>query len=281
MRFWLVSFYESSDGLAKLLIICVASFFYQNLNVILFIYSYTFSYIIMLIISIYNNVRIMNFSVFINPITNYNAKVIKYIFNHSFYLMGVTFSTLFYSFLLRLFLSSKSNTEVALFDMALLFYSFPRMVFASLVRPIVPFASQRRNSMIMLPDLIKIGTFLSIFFITGIFLYKINIVYNLLKYIGMDNYITSFPVFLVLLLGSIFDLSFGYCSSYLQGIGKIRDLFLLTLVVSIITLPLSFLAISNYNVYGAAIANVMYNISLALFIVIYCFIKIGFQSMNK
>jgi O-antigen/teichoic acid export membrane protein len=281
LKFGLASLYDAGDGLVKLSLLCTVFVFSPKVEVSTYVFAYTLSYFILAIFACRSNARVLGIRVATNPLTFYDASCIRNIFRHTFSLMVITFVTLFYSFLLRSFLSNHSTYEVAVFDMAMVFYSIPRMVFASLVRPIVPYASRRSGSRIPLQGLGRIITVFGIIIVAGMGLYYAGLVEWSLRYIGLSEYVQSFPVFLVLLSGGFFDLGFGFMSGYFQGIGKINSICTITLSVFVVLIPLSLYMVHHYRVYGAAVSSVLFTAVLATATALYAHSRIGFQHVSE
>jgi O-antigen/teichoic acid export membrane protein len=264
LRFNLASMYEAGDGVIKLLLVLLAWFLFGTPNLDVFIFSFCLGYFLLTIWAAVNNCKLLVNTSCINPFKSFDMSKIGGLASHSSALMIITFATLFYGFVLRSFLAASSNVDVALFDMALTFYSVPKMVFVSLVRPIVPFAARRAGARITVPPIARFIYLFFVVMVAAIVLHVVGFTGIIFKYIGLSAYLDSFPVFIVLMFGALFDLGFGFLSSYLQGAGKVRVVSVLAVFTFILTLPISFYAVKSFGVYGAAVVNVVFNSMLAI-----------------
>ena len=280
-KFRIVSIYEAGDGLIKLGFLCCIFILSSEIKVSSFIFAFTLPYVLLALLGYCCNAFILNIRVTQNPIKSYNRQCLSSILGHTFPLMTITFINLFFSFFLRFLLSKHSNSEVAIFDMAMVFYSVPRMIFVSLVRPIIPFASRRIGSKIRIFGFGKIIIVFGSLMCAAIGFYYSGFVGLFLSYIGLPEYLDSFPIFLIILSGSVLDLSFGFMSSYFQGYGKIKQICNIVILVFILMIPFSFYAISLHRVYGAAISYIMYYFFLAVLATYNGYRQVGFQFTNK
>jgi len=281
LKFSLASIYEAGDGIIKLLLVAVFGLLMAKINLEVFILSFSLGYVLLSGLAAQNNARVLGLGVCKNPLKSFDAPLFKGLVGHSSSLMLITFVNLFYGFILRSFLAGSSNTEVALFDMALTFYSVPRMVFVSLVRPVVPYASRNVGGRIVIP---QIGKVLAVFaavmaFMT--FAYMSGLIAAILRELGLGVYLESFPVFIILMSGALFDLGFGFLSSYFQGAGKVHVVSTLTLGAFVLTLPFSYYAVKAFGIYGAATANVIFITLLAGMTTWFAQRQIGFQMVGS
>ncbi len=264
LKFNQVSRYEAGDGITKLLLLLIAWLILGKPTVFTFIITYSMGYLLLFAWAIVNNYKLFGNPGSLNPFRLFDVSRIGRLAGYSSSLMMITFINLFYGFLLRSFLVSYSTLDVALFDMALTFYSVPKMIFVSLVRPVVPYASRNSGGKIMLPP---VGKFFFVFFVllsVALLLYLSGITELCLNKLGLIVYHDSFPIFLVLMLGALFDLGFGFLSSYLQGVGRVRIVAALTVCTFVVTLPISYYAVRSFGVYGAASAQVAFTAILAV-----------------
>ena len=280
LKFGLASLYEAGGGIVKFVLLVVAGLFVSRINLELCIFSFSLAYVLLFAFAAWNNTRIFGIGVYIFSLKFFNWPLFRKIVSHSSALMMITFINLFYGFLLRSFLSAHSNVDVAVFDMAFTFYSVPRMVFASLVRPVVPYATRQRDGKIAMPAgvgriIILIALSLSCAYILEIK----GLVSLVLRFVGLANYVKSFPIFLILMFGAFFDLAFGFFSSYFQGLGKVNLICLITVCVFIIALPFSFYAVKIFKVYGAAISYVAFLALLAGLSALLAYKHIGFRKV--
>jgi len=280
LKFGLASLYEAGGGIVKLVLLVFAGLLVTHIDLELCIFSFSLAYVFLFAFAAWNNARGLGIGVYIFSLEFFDWSLFKRIVSHSSALMMITFINLFYGFLLRSFLSSHSHVDVAVFDMAFTFYSVPRMVFASLVRPVVPYATRQRDGKIAMPaGLGRIIILISLSLSCAYILEITGIVSSLLRIVGLANYVKSFPIFLILMFGAFFDLVFGFLSSYFQGLGKVNLICIIIVCVFILTLPFSFYAVKMFKVYGAAISYVTFMALLAGLSVLLAYKFIGFRKV--
>jgi O-antigen/teichoic acid export membrane protein len=279
MKFGTASLYEAGDGIVKLVLLAIAGLFVTQISLEAYIMAFSLGYVMLSGLALRINARTLGIGIRSNPLRSFDVALLKGIVSHSSALMVVTFINLFYGFIVRSFLAGFSNSEVAIFDMALTFYSIPKIVFVSLVRPVVPYASRRAGDKVTVPGVGKIVVVLAAAMAIAVALHYSGSVAALLHLLRLPGYIDSFPVFLVLMGGALFDLIFGFLSSYFQGIGKVNVICAITVCVFLLTLPISFYAVQMFRLYGAAAANVFFFALLASATAFYAHRRIGFQKV--
>lgn len=276
-KFALVAIYEAGDGFFKLALAAAVALIWDFSKPESFVLCFCLAYVFLFALSLYFNSNTIGISIFINYIKCFDWVVLKKITSHSFALMLISFVNLLYGFLLRFFLSGTSNSDVAIFDMAITLYSIPKMIFAALVRPVIPYAAVNSTQKISVP---RLDRFLILFLASMtllIYLDSSGHMDRLFSVVGLGAYAKAFPLFILLLIGSPFDLCFGFLSGYFQGAGKVDTLCKITIGVFFLTLPVSYFAVTSYGIYGATITNVVFVLFLAVITTGFAQRLIGFK----
>ena len=176
------------------------------------------------------------------------------ILSHSGYLSIISLFTLSYSLWLRYRLIDVSLSDVAFFDLALVLYSIPKLVFASIVRPVVPIAAKKEKKHIVLIHPKKIFVPFLFFVVVMLCIYLLDILRFVFQWIGLVQYISAIPIFLILIIMAPFDFLFGYFSAHLQGAGKIRYVTISVVISICLTLLPALFLINSWGAVGAAIS---------------------------
>lgn len=276
-KFSRVSLYEAGDGLIKLLIMLCFSLLLASVNQKVFIFAFCYGYVVLFLITCFNTPLLFRKPFAGNPIKLVDKLIFTKLATHSSVLMLISLSTLLNGYMLRSFLSRSSATDVAIFDMAITLYSIPKMIFASLVRPVVPYASRMCGQKIPVPNMRLMGTvfvggmlLLYVFYLSGAMQFFFN-------KIGLGAYYRSVPIFLLLLMGAPFDLCFGLLSGFFQGAGKVRIVCLVAVGTLTLSLPCSYIAVNLFGREGAAIVNVLFTIILASMTIWVAHREFGFE----
>jgi O-antigen/teichoic acid export membrane protein len=151
----------------------------------------------------------------------------------------------------RVALAHVSYASVASFDLALLIYTIPQRLRASLAIALIPAAASRQvaGSRITLP---AAGDAVVLTVATGLcvaVLWWSHAVLDLLNAVGLGGYSVAEPFLLILLLAAPAELFFTIDSAILQAFGRSRRLALITLAVlglSTVAAPLAVKAGPNY-----------------------------------
>jgi O-antigen/teichoic acid export membrane protein len=275
MKFFQTSAYDAAEGLTKIIALGALVLFGSCLRLETFVFAFSVSYLILALWAVINNRVYLISSLTMRSLVNLEVGVVKEISGHAVAITLVSFENLLFFFMLRYFLALSSAYEVAVFDFSLVLYSIPKMVFAAVVRPVVPFVARAEYRQVRLPRIKPVLTT----FLVGLALSYLALKTGWTRFafqsLGIGKYEESFPLFLVILMGSFFDLTFGYISSYLQGLGRVWGIFTITLIVTVIALPLSFMAVSRYHLYGAAVSCVIFFFLLSMASLLYCRKAIG------
>ena len=263
LRFGVAAFYEAGESLAKLVLIAIAWIAFAELTSTRFLLVFCLSYSLLGVIAFLNRGKWGFHAHGEKGFSRLDKTIWGVVLRQSCMLSSISFVNIFYAFLLRYYLSLSSIYEVAIFDFALVLYSIPRMIFGAIVRPIIPYAANSREEKVRIPD---IWYSLMIFFIGIVVVfvsYTSGITGTVFGFMGIGAYEKSMPLFMLLCCGAIFDFSFGYLSSYLQGMGRITDVFKITMLVGLIAMGGSYYLVRHFGVYGCVLAYISYFVALA------------------
>lgn len=133
----------------------------------------------------------------------------------------------------RIALAHVSYVRVAAFDLALLIYTVPQRLIASLVIALIPAAAARqlRGSRITIPtawDAVGFGVLVAL---VDLVLWSTHVLRTVFDAVGLGHYSAAEPLLLVLLLATPAELSFAVTAGILQAFGRSRQLAITTLGV--------------------------------------------------
>lgn len=133
----------------------------------------------------------------------------------------------------RIALAHVSYARVAAFDLALLLYSVPQRLIASIVIALIPAAATRqlRGARITVPsvwDAVALG---AVVVVIDAVLWSTHALKNLLDAVGLSHYAAAEPVLLIVLLAAPAELLFALHAGILQAFGRSRRLAKTTLIV--------------------------------------------------
>ncbi len=133
----------------------------------------------------------------------------------------------------RVALAHLSYGDVASFDLALLVYSIPQRLTASLVIALIPFAAARQvaGTRITLPSSADAVVLTVAFVLCDAILWWSHALSHLLNAVGLTHYVGSERFLLILLLAAPAELFFSLDAAVLQAFGRSRSLAVLVLTV--------------------------------------------------
>lgn len=173
-----------------------------------------------------------------------------------------------YFFFLRESLYLVDKGYAASFDLAIVFYSLPKMLFSAVSRAIIPLAGTNALKLSgygkKLLWMIVSSAFLSltIYYVQG----NKNFLF-LLERFELTEYQMAFTCLAILILGAVFDFLYGVLSSYLFGMGSYRVVMVSSLIAVAILASLTSMVIQFYGLLGAAALYIAtYGLSLGLIV---------------
>jgi O-antigen/teichoic acid export membrane protein len=133
----------------------------------------------------------------------------------------------------RIALVHLSYGDVASFDLALLVYSIPQRLTASLVIAVIPLAAARQVSgrRITLPTAADAVVLMIVFVLFDALLWWSHALADILDAVGLTQYAGAEPFLLILLLAAPAELFFSIDAAVLQAFGRSRSLAKLVLTV--------------------------------------------------
>ena len=133
----------------------------------------------------------------------------------------------------RVALAHVSYGDVASFDLALLVYSIPQRLTASLVIALIPLAAARQvtGSRITLPTVADAVVLMVALVLCDAILWWSHALSDLLNAVGLTHYSGVEPFLLILLLAAPAELFFSIDAAVLQAFGRSRSLASLVLTV--------------------------------------------------
>jgi O-antigen/teichoic acid export membrane protein len=133
----------------------------------------------------------------------------------------------------RVALVHLSYGDVASFDLALLVYSIPQRLTASLVIALVPTAAARQvaGRRITLPTATDAVVLMAAFLVCDALLWWTHALSRVLNAVGLSHYAGAEPFLLILLLAAPAELFFSMDAAVLQAFGRSRSLASLVLTV--------------------------------------------------
>lgn len=133
----------------------------------------------------------------------------------------------------RVALAHLSYADVASFDLALLVYSIPQRLVASLVVALVPLAAARQvaGSRITLPAAADAVVLMAVLVVCDAILWWTHAVSDALNAVGLTHYTGVEPFLLIFLLAAPAELFFGINAAVLQAFGRSRSQAKLVLTV--------------------------------------------------
>ena len=133
----------------------------------------------------------------------------------------------------RVALVHLSYGDVASFDLALLVYSIPQRLTASLVIAVIPLAAARQVSgrRITLPTWADAVVLMAVFVVCDAILWWTHTLRDLLNGVGLTQYAGAEPFLLIFLLAAPAELFFSIDAAVLQAFGRSRSLASLVLTV--------------------------------------------------
>ena len=153
-------------------------------------------------------------------------------------------------------------TEVSIYTVSLrlvMLISFILVAVNSVTAPKYAFYFKRED-LNSIKKVYKFSLFLSLSFSIVTSLFYIILGRELLGFFG-DTYIASYEILLVMMVGQIINVLTGSVSYLLQMKGDYKKVMVINIVAGIVSLPLGFLLVSFYGIYGAAIA---YSLSISI-----------------
>lgn len=218
-----------------------------------FFYSFLFGAPLLLILV--STLSIIKRPLFISSRGNKGNNIYSWLlFSHSGSLAIISLLTLGFALWLRYRLLEVSLAAVAFFDVALVLYSVPRLVFASVVRPVVPLAAGSDKKRVILIKPRKAITLFLFFSAAILCIYTVDLVQTIFGWFGLSQYISAVPTFLILLILSPLDLLFGYFSAFLQGVGKIQYVTMSVAISAGLAILPAFILTSAWGAAGAALS---------------------------
>ncbi len=133
----------------------------------------------------------------------------------------------------RVALAHLSYGDVASFDLALLVYSIPQRLTASLVIALIPFAAARQvtGTRITLPTAADAVVLTVVFVLCDAVLWWSHVLTDVLNAVGLTHYLGAERFLLILLLAAPAELFFSIDAAVLQAFGRSRSLAVLVLTV--------------------------------------------------
>jgi len=165
---------------------------------------------------------------------------INKIFNFSIYIVFAQSLTFSIHYLSRLSLSRFSFEQVGIYDSALLLYSILQVGISGVGLAVVPYASKRSQlgKKFILPIRKILFLYIPISIIILIII-RTQFFSSILSFLRLDDYVSSLPIFMILLLVSPLELIFTTGSNILIGQDRTKDYFKTVLFV----LPFHFILV--------------------------------------
>jgi len=250
--------WEVGEAISKFIILLFLLIVGINLSWLSFFWSLILAAPVIVMILGFNKLKVIALSLRSDYSAIRIVQIIRKLTPHAVSVVIISFSVLILAYFLRLFAKDGGIQEVSYLDAAFVFYGIPRLVFAALVRPVIPMSASddERNGLalnwwaallvILVP--IPIGIFIA-------FTEMGDLIFSVMS---LSNYNVSAIALGILVCGSGVDLLFGYISSRLQGINKANNLAWIC-VVCLLPFLIYILILSNHgNAQIAAIIFVSY-----------------------
>ena len=193
----------------------------------------------------------------------------KKLLPHALSVVIVSFSVLILAYILRLYAKEGGIEEVAYLDAALVFYGVPRLIFSSLVRPLIPLAAASNKH-----DEFILGRWMSVLIVfipipIGVAIAATELGGSIFALLSLSEYQPAAIVLGLLVGASGVDFLFGYISNYLQGINRAPGLALICIVcIGPILLSIWYFK-EEGSALAAAIIFISYYILLTILAAIY------------
>jgi O-antigen/teichoic acid export membrane protein len=160
----------------------------------------------------------------------------------------------------RIALVHVSYTDVAFFDLALLIYSIPQRLTASLVIALIPTAAAReaRGETVTVPARSDALFVTAVFAAVDAVLWRTHALPELLRAVGLGKYTPAEHILLIVLLAAPAELFFSINSGLLQAFGKSRRLAAMTLSVLAVSSVLAPVCVHFGSTWLAALLAVDY-----------------------
>jgi O-antigen/teichoic acid export membrane protein len=160
----------------------------------------------------------------------------------------------------RVALARVSYADVAVFDLALLIYTLPQRLTASLVLALVPVASsqQAKDRQLIVPSVWDVLALAAGFAVLDGVLWWTHALKRLLMAVGLADYARAEHVLLIVFLAAPAELFFSINSGILQAFGRSRRLATITVATLAVSTALAPLAVSLGASYLAALLALDY-----------------------
>lgn len=160
----------------------------------------------------------------------------------------------------RVALAHLSYGDVASFDLALLIYSIPQRLTASLAVALIPRAAARQvaGSRITVPATVDAVVLMVALVICDALLWWTHALTDVLNAVGLTHYLGAERFFLILLLAAPAELFFTIDAAVLQAFGRTRSLAMLVLTVFALSTLAALVAVHAGPNYLAALLVVDY-----------------------
>jgi O-antigen/teichoic acid export membrane protein len=166
------------------------------------------------------------------------------ILGFSLYLTMATLAVFLLPILSRIGVANLSYAEVAIFDLALLLYSIPERLAASIVSALIPVAAhaQSRARRVAIPGRRDVVLLSAIIGAIALVLWETHAARAALEAVGLDRYTGAEPLLLIVLVAAPAELFFMLNAGLLSAFGQSRRLAMLAgavFAVSLVLVPLA------------------------------------------